>query len=79
MCVIASNIASAHAAPIATLSHFRALLGEVKSRAEPGSPESAIWMSAFTQRRSRRMYRRLVAAENRGGGMRANRGNSRGA
>jgi len=69
----------AYAAPIAMLSHFRALLGDVKSREEPDSPDSAICIRALAQRRSSRMYRRLVRAAKSEGGMRAKRGSSRGA
>jgi len=51
----------------------------VKSREEPDSPDSAIRIRAFAQERSRKTYKRLVTTEKREGGMRAKRGNSRGA
>lgn len=49
-----------HAAAIARLLHFLSFLGEVKSFADPASPDSAILMSAFALRRSITVYNRYV-------------------
>ena len=44
-----------YAAPMAMLSHFSSFRGDVKSREEPASQDSAICISALAQRRSRAM------------------------
>ncbi|MCJ1463751.1 mRNA-binding ribosome synthesis protein nop7 [Pseudocyphellaria aurata] len=64
---------------MATLSHFVSFLGDVNNRDEKDSPESAIVMRASAQRRSRKMYRRLVKRKNADSGMSANKGNNNGA
>lgn len=64
---------------MATLFHFISFLGDVKNRDEKDSPDSAIVMRAFAQRRSRKMYKRLVKRENAESGMSANRGSNKGA
>lgn len=61
------------------LSHFLSFLEEVNSRVEEDWPESAICIRAFAERRSSRMYRRLVKRENADEGMSANKGSSKGA
>ena len=68
-----------HAAPIAMLSHFKFLLGEMKRRDEPDSLDSAISIKALAARRSRRIYMKLVKIVKRDWGINANRGSSRGA
>lgn len=68
-----------YAAPIAMLSHFLSFLEEANSRVEEDWPESAICIRAFAERRSSRMYKRLVTRENADEGMCANNGSSKGA
>ena len=64
---------------MAMLSHFISFLGDVNNREEKDSPDSAIVMRASAQRRSRKMYSRLVKRENAELGMSAKRGNNKGA
>lgn len=61
------------------LSHFLSFLEEVNSRVEEDWPESAICIRALAERRSSRMYKRLVRRENADEGMSANKGSSKGA
>ncbi len=77
--VLPQNPWKSYAAPIAMLSHFLSFLEEVNSRVEEDWPESAICIRAFAERRSSRMYKRLVKRENADEGMSANNGSSKGA
>ena len=61
------------------LSHFLSFLEEVNSRVEKDWPESAICIRALAERRSSRIYKRLVKWENADEGMSANNGSSKGA
>lgn len=61
------------------LSHFLSFLEEVNSRVEEDWPESAICIRALAEKRSSKMYKRLVKRENAVEGMSANKGSSKGA